>query len=358
MTKSHPENDPEKKEMAETSRPHPALGEFREYKVPRIETPRRVDHYLVAQCVPFTRSRVHRLMEEGLVLVNGKPVPPSHKVRMGDTICLLIPPPRQQSDLPQEMDLDILYEDETVLVLNKPAGLVVHPAPGHPDRTLVNGLLAHLGKDRELINGARLSSEESDDCESPGKLSRAGLVHRLDQDTSGVMVIGKTEEAVNALMIQFRDRIVTKRYIALVNGIPKKRRGEIDAPLGRSSHDRKMFAVREDGKPSTTRYRVITSYRENCALVDIALLTGRTHQIRVHFKHIGHPLLGDRVYAGRNAGSTDRYPRQMLHAARLSFIHPATGNELVFEAPLPEDFQRAITLLTPLESAEPKKSPP
>jgi 23S rRNA pseudouridine1911/1915/1917 synthase len=164
------------------------------------------------------------------------------------------------------------------------------------------------------------------------------------------MVIGKTEHAVNNLMIQFRDRVVSKRYLALVSGIPKKRRGEIDAPLGRSSHDRKMFAVREDGKQSITRYRVITSYRENCALVDITLLTGRTHQIRVHFKHIGHPLLGDKVYAGKNAGPRERYPRQMLHAARLTFLHPETGNELVFGAPLPDDFAQAIEHLTPLES--------
>jgi len=354
--------------MPETSRPHPEQGEFREYKVPRIETPRRVDHYLVAQCVPFSRSRVHKLMEEGLVLVNGLMVSPSHKVRMGDTIQLLIPPPRQQMDLPQKMDLQILYEDETVLVLNKPAGLVVHPAPGHPNGTLVNGLLAHFGQNHALpvsdlanlaIEAKESDSEEKappaegDDGEAPGKLARAGLVHRLDQDTSGVMVIGKTEYAVNNLMVQFRDRIVSKRYLALVSGIPKKRRGEIDAPLGRSSHDRKMFAVREDGKQSTTRYRVITSYRENCALVDITLLTGRTHQIRVHFKHIGHPLLGDKVYAGKNAGSPERYPRQMLHAAKLTFLHPETGVELAFEAPLPDDFSRALSRLTPLEQSGP-----
>ena len=351
--------------MPETSRPHPEQGEFREYKVPRIETPRRVDQYLVAQCVPFSRSRVHRLMEEGLVLVNGLMVSPSHKVRMGDTIQLLIPPPRQQMDLPQKMDLQILYEDDTVLVLNKPAGLVVHPAPGHPNGTLVNGLLAHFGHNHELpvsdladsgIEPQDLPAEEKappadgDDGEAPGKLARAGLVHRLDQDTSGVMVIGKTEYAVNNLMVQFRDRIVSKRYLALVSGIPKKRRGEIDAPLGRSSHDRKMFAVREDGKPSITRYRVISSYRENCALMDITLLTGRTHQIRVHFKHIGHPLLGDKVYAGKNAGSPERYPRQMLHAARLTFLHPETGIELSFEAPLPADFERALAHLSPLEN--------
>ncbi len=319
---------------------------FREFLVPRGETPKRLDLYLARNCLPFTRSRIQKLIEEGLITVDGRPGDAALKIRGGNQIRVRIPPPRAGNALPEPMELDILHEDADVLVLSKPPGLVVHPAPGHAGGTLVNGLLAHFQS--KVAPEEDLGDIEDGEGGEPS-LERAGLVHRLDQDTSGVMVIGKTEEAVSNLMLQFKDRTVTKKYLALVKGIPVKKRGEIDAPIGRAPHDRKKFTVREDGKPSVTRYRILRTFREDCALLEVTLLTGRTHQIRVHFRHLGHPLLGDRVYGTRGTSAHDRFPRQMLHAWKLGFAHPKTGEALHFEAPVPEDFQDVLDSLTPLE---------
>jgi len=301
------------------------------YQVDPGESKKRLDHYLSQKCLPFSRSRIQKIIDEGLITVNGLPAVSSYKIRGKDLITVRIPPPAPTEDHPEEMDLDIVFEDSSILVLNKPPALVVHPAPGHRNGTLLNGILGHLLKD---------------DTEKTGdEPVRAGLVHRLDQDTSGLMVIGKTPEILENLMGQFRDRTVNKNYIALVNGWLPSKRGTIDAPIGRSNGDRKKFAVMSSGKPSTTRYRVMSQYREKYSLVDITLLTGRTHQIRVHFQHLGYPLAGDPVYKMRGIKEDRIFPRIMLHAARLGFFHPVTGEELQFTSPIPKDMQDAINTL-------------
>ncbi len=304
----------------------------RMFQVDPGESKKRLDQYLAQKCLPFSRSRIQRIIDEGLVTVNGAEEAASYKIRGGDLITVLIPPPAPSADNPEQMDLNIVYEDETLLVINKPPKLVVHPAPGHRSGTLLNGLLGHL-----------LKETPPDNEEGP---PRAGLVHRLDQDTSGLMVVGKTPEVLDHLMGQFKDRQVSKSYIALVIGVPPSKRGTIDAPIGRSSGDRKKFAVTASGKPSLTRYRIMKTYREGYSLVDITLLTGRTHQIRVHFQHLGYPLAGDPVYRKRGGKEETQFPRIMLHAARLGFTHPVTGEEMAFSSPIPEDMQGAIDTLT------------
>ena len=305
----------------------------RMYQVDTGESKKRLDHYLAQKCLPFSRSRIQKIIEEGLVDINGHPAVASYKVRGQDRITVRIPPPVASEDLPEEMDLDIVFEDPSLLVLNKPPSLVVHPAPGHRAGTLLNGILGHFSK------ASSLGAEHGP--------SRAGLVHRLDQDTSGLMVIGKTPEILDHLMGQFRERTVSKNYLALLNGWPPTKRGTIEAPIGRSTGDRKKFAVTSAGKPSTTKYRIVTQYSEGYSLADITLLTGRTHQIRVHFQHLGFPLAGDPLYRRRGIREEREFPRIMLHAARLGFSHPVTGEELLFTSALPKDMQDAIDALHP-----------
>ncbi|MHB8368242.1 MAG: RluA family pseudouridine synthase [Leptospirales bacterium] len=305
----------------------------RMYQVDPGESKKRLDHFLAQSCLPFSRSRIQKILDEGLITVNGRIEPASYRIRGKDLITVHIPPPSPAEDAPEEMDLDILYEDPSLLVIIKPPALVVHPAPGHPNGTLLNGLLGYLTKG------------ETEESEGP---ARAGLVHRLDQDTSGLMVVGKSSEVVDQLMVQFRDRHVSKSYLALAIGILPSKRGLIDAPIGRSSGDRKKFAVTASGKPSQTRYRVVTSYAEGYSLLDITLLTGRTHQIRVHMHHLGHPLAGDPVYRKRGRKETHPFPRIMLHAAKLGFTHPVTNERLNFSAPLPKDMEEALSTLHPL----------
>ena len=328
--------------------PNNSLASCREFLVPRGEQPKRLDIYLSRNCLGFTRSRVQRLLEEKLVTINDIYPASSHKIRGGDRIRVLIPPPRSQAAQPEDIHLEILYEDDDLIVISKPPGLVVHPAPGHASGTLVNGLLFHFqSQGDEQKKG---EPEEEEEAERP---LRAGLVHRLDQDTSGVMVVGKSETVVLDLMNQFKDRSVSKKYLALVKGILPKKRGEINAPIGRSTHDRKKFAVRQDGKPSLTRYRVLETYHENYSLLEVTLLTGRTHQIRVHFRYLGFPLLGDAVY-GSKGTENKNFPRQMLHAWKLSFQHPSSNSKMEFEAPLPPDFVSALERLTPSLPSAPR----
>ncbi len=309
--------------------------ECRMYQVDPGESKKRLDQFLAQTCLPFSRSRIQKILDEGLITVNGRVESASYKIRGEDIITVHIPPPAPAEDAPEEMDLDILYEDECLLVINKPPSLVVHPAPGHPNGTLLNGLLGHL------------SREEAPESDGP---ARAGLVHRLDQDTSGLMVVGKTAEVVDRLMVQFRDRTVSKSYVALTIGIPPSKRGLIDAPIGRSNGDRKKFAVTTGGKPSQTKYRIMTTYREGYALLDITLLTGRTHQIRVHMQHLGYPLAGDPVYRKKGRKDEIQFPRIMLHAANLGFTHPLSGDALTFQAPIPSDMQSALSQLHPLDN--------
>lgn len=327
--------------MAEEAKDN--LLPYREFLVPRGEQPKRLDIYLSRNCLGFTRSRVQRLLEEKLVTINDTFPLPSHKVRGGDQIRVLIPPPRPQTAQAENIHLDILFEDDDLIVLSKPPGLVVHPAPGHSNGTLVNGLLFHFQAQAEDHKKNMLEEDE----EETARPMRAGLVHRLDQDTSGVMVIGKTEAIVFDLMKQFKDRTVSKKYLALVKGILPKKRGEINAPIGRSTHDRKKFAVRQDGKASITRYRVLETFHEKYSLLEVTLLTGRTHQIRVHFRHLGFPLLGDAVY-GSKGPENKRFPRQMLHAWKLVFQHPRSDSRMEFEAPPPPDFTSVLESLTPV----------
>jgi 23S rRNA pseudouridine1911/1915/1917 synthase len=289
---------------------------------------------LATQLGDLSRSRLKRLIEDGQVSLDGlKVTDPALKVKTGQVFTLALPPPESGTVAAQAMDLDIVFEDAHLLVLDKPAGLVVHPAPGNPDKTLVNALLAHCGDSLAGIGGVK----------------RPGIVHRLDKDTSGLMVVAKTEAAHRALTAAFAGRKVTRAYQALVWGVPSPKTGEISGGIGRHPRDRKKMAVTARGKPAVTRYQVLKSFGGAAALVECRLGTGRTHQIRVHLTAKGHPLIGDPVYRGGSAARRlDRLPeparrvvsgleRQALHAYLLGFVHPANREYLEFYSLLPSD---------------------
>ena len=278
----------------------------------------RVDRFLSKRCSDLSRSRIQRLIKGGAVLVDGRAVNAGYRLRDGQTVRMRSPE-SGESEPPtlaaQSIPLDVLYEDDALLVVNKPAGMPVHPGAGHPDSTLVN---AALGLSAE-IGGV-------------GDPARAGLVHRLDMDTSGVIVIAKTERARARLSAQFEARTVSKRYIALVRGFPEPPDAIIEAPIGRDPDNRKRMAIVEGGRESTTIYRTLRRYA-NATLLEALPKTGRTHQIRVHLASVGHPVVGDATY-GRAADGLDRH---FLHAASLEFKHPTTGERVRFEAPLAGD---------------------
>jgi 23S rRNA pseudouridine1911/1915/1917 synthase len=277
----------------------------------------RLDQFLAARIGDLSRSRIQALMEEGHVLVNGEPKLRSSKIRGGERIVLTVPPAISSENLPEDIALEILYEDDDLIVINKPAGLVVHPAPGHAGGTLVNALLHHC----TALSGI-------------GGVERPGIVHRLDKETSGCLVAAKNDAAHQSLTEQFAGREVRKIYLAIATGSFKKPKGTINVPLGRHPVYRQKMGVllRGGGREAVTDWIVLSSLP--CGtLVQCTLHTGRTHQIRVHLKHLGHPVLGDEVY-GRRAG----FSRQMLHAWKLGFSHPRTGNPLDFTAPIPPDF--------------------
>jgi len=276
----------------------------------------RVDQFLAAQIPALSRSRLQALLREGHATVNGVLVRPSAKLRPGDQIAVAEPAPIASETTAQAITLEILYEDNDLIVLNKAAGMVVHPAAGNWDGTIVNALLHHCTE----LSGI-------------GGTQRPGIVHRLDKDTSGCLVAAKSDLAHQALARQFAGREVTKLYLALAAGTFRKLSGEIDEPIGRHPVQRKkMTVVKTGGRTARTGYRVLGIYGGG-TLVECTLHTGRTHQIRVHLKHLGHPLLGDDVYGKRGA-----FPRQMLHAWRLGFTHPRTGERMNFRAPVPPDF--------------------
>jgi 23S rRNA pseudouridine1911/1915/1917 synthase len=278
----------------------------------------------------LSRAALQRLIQGGSVRINGQRVRPSQKIRPGDRITLEIPRPEPLELQPEPIPLDILYEDEAVLVLNKPAGLVVHPAPGHWSGTLVNALLSHFGAGTGFLS-------------TIGGRERPGLVHRLDKETTGVMVIAKMDQAHRSLARQFKEHSITRVYEAFVWGSMKKSKGLIELAIGRDTKERKKFSSRTARpKPSATEYTVVRRLDHVATWVRISPRTGRTHQIRVHLASINHPVLGDPTYGGRKVKELQGVvvPRVMLHARTLGFTHPTTGKHVEFSAPLPPDMQQ------------------
>jgi 23S rRNA pseudouridine1911/1915/1917 synthase len=302
----------------------------------------RLDRALQRRLPQLSRSRLKQLIIDGHVAAGGKVMrDPAQRASAGARIVVMLPEPDAASPLAQPIPLAIRFEDAHLIVIDKPAGMVVHPAPGNPEGTLVNALLAHCGPSLSGIGGVR----------------RPGIVHRLDKDTSGLLVAAKTEAAHHALSRDFAGRRVERAYSAIVWGVPVPAAGEIAGNIGRSPANRKKMAVVGEGrgKPAITRYRVERRFADHAALIECRLLTGRTHQIRVHLAHIGHPLIGDPVYgtrAGRavtRSGPTGaeiaRFPRQALHARLLGFTHPLTGERLSFDSPLPADMAGLLATL-------------
>ena len=285
----------------------------------------RLDAFLSADGV-LTRSQAARLIEEGRVCVNGRAAPNSARLAGGETVTVDIPEVRDTALVPQDIPLDVVYEDEDVIVVNKPKGLVVHPAPGHPDGTLVNALLHHCGVSLSGIGGEK----------------RPGIVHRIDRDTSGLIIAAKNDAAHLALSAQLKDHSLSRTYECLVTGSMKQDSGTVDAPIDRAPGDRKKMAVVSTGRRAVTHWEVIARY-SGVTHLRCRLETGRTHQIRVHMAYIGHPILGDTVYGAKKPvpGLTG----QCLHATGLRFVHPRTGQVVELHCPLPEEFTRMLEKL-------------
>ncbi len=294
----------------------------------------RLDSYLRSRFPAVSRGALQRLIQEGHIRVEGRNVKPTHSPRAGERVEVHWPEARPAEARPEEMPLNILYEDEALVVLNKPSGLVVHPAAGHQEHTLVNALLHHCAGQLSGIGG----------------VARPGIVHRLDKETSGCLVVAKSDSTHLALASQFASRRVEKLYHAIVCGEMQRDQGEIRAAIARHPSHRKRMAVDDEfGREARTTYRVLERLR-GATLVEAALHTGRTHQIRVHFQFLGFPLMGDATYGNRqNQRLADLTgyvaPRQMLHAFQLSFIHPRTGRRMSFQAPHPADFLDALAAL-------------
>jgi 23S rRNA pseudouridine1911/1915/1917 synthase len=287
----------------------------------------RLDRFLAAQLSQYSRARLQQLIRSGFVRLNGAPARPRDLVRRGDQIELVELPPEKIDNLPEAIPLDILFEDDDLLVVNKPAGLVVHPGAGHAEHTLVNALLHHCPN----LSGI-------------GGKERPGIVHRLDKETSGCLVVAKNDEAHRELSRQFAAREVEKIYLALVAGKLRRPSGVIEEKIGRHPvHRKRMSVTSSRGRPAKTEYRVIRS-SERFSLIECRLHSGRTHQLRVHLHHLGYPVLGDKIYAPKSAKD---FPRQMLHAWKLGFEHPRTKEWKTFEAPLPHDFRNALALFEP-----------
>lgn len=284
----------------------------------------RIDKLLPILDNEWSRTQVQKWIKRGHVQVNGKGVKANYKCEHNDKILINVPEPVPLDVKPEKMELDIYYEDQDVLVVNKPRGMVVHPAPGHMTGTLVNGILAYC-KDLSGING----------------VLRPGIVHRIDKDTSGLIMVAKNDSAHESLVEQLVEKTVTRKYEAIVHGIIPHDYGTIDAPIGRDKNDRQKMAVVEDGKHAVTHFRVIDRFK-NYTYVECELETGRTHQIRVHMKYIGHPLAGDSKYGPKKTLAING---QALHAKTLGFIHPRTKEYLEFHAPLPNDFAQLLAQL-------------
>lgn len=286
----------------------------------------RLDVLLSRRVEGLSRSAAQRLLEEGKVSLQGRPLKKNHRLRAGEALELCLPDPVPTDARPQNIPLDIVYEDADVAVVNKPRGMVVHPAPGNPDGTLVNALLAHCGQSLSGVGGA----------------IRPGIVHRIDKDTSGLLIIAKNDRAHLALSAQLKDHTLSRVYEAVAIGSLKEDRGTVDAPIGRSLRDRKKMAVVSDGRRAVTHYQVLARYPGYTHL-RCQLETGRTHQIRVHMAYLGHPLAGDPVYGPKN--DPERLGGQCLHARELTFVHPTTGQTVHLTCPLPDWFSDFLNRL-------------
>lgn len=313
-----------------------------EIQVPPDQPPQRLDLFLGRHCPDLSRSRIQGLIREGAVRVNGQPARASYQIRPDDAIALDLPAPTELSVAPEDIPLDVIFEDEDLLVLNKGPGLTVHPAPGSWQHTLVNALLHHC-RDLSGING----------------VLRPGIVHRLDRDTTGLLVVAKSDQAHRHLAAQLQRRDLERRYTALVWGHLRLLQGRIEAPIGRHPRDRKRMGVVAGGRAALTHYRVAEPLAF-LSLLDLRLETGRTHQIRVHLQHLGHPVFGDPVYGGRSpirglspeqrlrAGELlQLLPRQALHARSLRFTHPRSGEFIELSAPLPADMEALLAAARP-----------
>ena len=300
-------------------------GELIEIKY-KFELPMRLDRWLVSQRPEQSRTSIQNFINSGLILINYKPAKAKTPLKQGDSVQIWLTPPEPLPYLkPEKMHLDILFEDKHIIVINKSSGVTVHPAPGHKSGTLVNGLLAHC-KNLPGING---------------KL-RPGIVHRLDKDTSGCIVVAKSQEALVNLQLQIKNKIASRNYLAVIHGAPKQNEGTILGNIGRHPNDRKKYAVVEEnlGRYACTHWKLIEKIG-NYSLMSFKLDTGRTHQIRVHCSYIKHPILGDPLY-GRCKKLPCNLSGQALHANRLGLIHPINGNEMIFEADLPYEFQKLL----------------
>ncbi|MBI5393696.1 MAG: RluA family pseudouridine synthase [Verrucomicrobia bacterium] len=287
----------------------------------------RLDLWLLEQLPGHSRAFLQKLIRDGHVRIGGSEVKASHAIRVGEIVEVVIPPPEPSTVAPEAIPLEVLFEDDDLIVVNKPPGLVVHPSAGHAEHTLVNALLHHC---RGRLSGI-------------GGVERPGIVHRLDLDTSGCLVVAKTDAAHRALSQQFKSHEVEKYYLALVWGLPRMQRGRIEGAIGRNPHHRQKMAVLvEGGRESITEFEIMEHFG-GCTLVRCQLHTGRTHQIRVHLASIGNPIVGDTVYGRmRRHPIASKATRQMLHAERLAFEHPRSGKWLEFVAPLPQDMRELI----------------
>ena len=308
------------------------MSEIKEETVFRVPADGRRADVLLSEAAGLSRSRAAALMEAGCCEVNGAPLTKAGaKPKPGEEIVLRVPAPREATPQAEEIPLEVLYQDADLAVVVKPRGMVVHPAAGHPDGTLVNALLAKL--DRLGGIGGEL---------------RPGIVHRLDKDTSGLLLVAKNDETQAELSRMLKDREIEKHYRALTEGLWKEDKGEIDAPIGRSKKDRKKMAVDPEGRPALTRWSKLAEGK-GCTLLDVHILTGRTHQIRVHMRAAGHPVCGDPLYGFEKGVKT---PCLMLHAYSLAFSHPRTHEKMAFHAPLPGDFLKGLKMNGITEPAE------
>ena len=299
-----------------------------EFLVSWEEEGERIDKYLSALCPDLSRSYVQKLLKSGNVLVDGRQVKASYSIQEGERIFLDVPEAVEPEIEAEPMELDILYEDKDVILVNKPKGMVVHPAPGHYSHTLVNGLMAHCKGQLSGING----------------ILRPGIVHRIDMDTTGVLIACKNDMAHNSIAAQLKEHSIVRRYQAIVHGRIEEAEGRIEGAIGRDPVHRKRMCINEkNGKPAVTHYRVLERFRQ-FTYVECRLETGRTHQIRVHMASICHPLLGDTVY-GPVKCPFPRLQGQTLHAGVLGFVHPRSGDYMEFSAPLPSYFQELLRTL-------------